>query len=494
MTLQQLLSVIRVEETQGDLTPQVQGVTMDSRRVAPGFVFVAIEGRSTDGHRYVDEAAKKGAVGIVSERAAPKKSTVAWVRTEDARRAAGLLSAKLAGEPSRHLRLVGVTGTNGKTTTAFLLDGIFQKLAPPSALMGTVVHRVGSNSQRARHTTPESPEIQAFLKSAVEEGCRFGVLEVSSHGLALGRLEGTEFECAVFTNLSRDHLDFHRDMEDYFAAKRRLFEDYLRASGTAVVGIDNSYGRRLAEAIGGSVLTYGFAEDAGLRIENVESSFDGLVIRFKDRDVAFEGKSPLIGQHNALNFLAAYGAARSLGLSSDDILGALEQLGSVPGRFEKIEAGQPFHVIVDYAHTDDALRNILEAARSLPHRRVLTVFGCGGDRDRSKRPLMGAVAARLSDLVVLTSDNPRSEDPMAIIREIELGTKGPRCQADVRVEPDRRKAIRLALSLSEPGDVVLVAGKGHEPYQLIGDRVIAFDDREVVREILTRPMQPLNSH
>jgi UDP-N-acetylmuramoyl-L-alanyl-D-glutamate--2,6-diaminopimelate ligase len=494
MTFEELLSVITVEETRGDLTPHVRGVTVDSRRVGSGFVFVAIEGKSTDGHRYIEEATKKGAVGIVSERAAPKTSSVAWVRTQGARRAAGLLSTKLAGEPSQHLRLVGVTGTNGKTTTAFLLDGIFQKLTPPSSLMGTVVHRVGSNSRTARYTTPESPEIQTFLKAAVEEGCRFGVLEVSSHGLALGRLEGTEFECAVFTNLSRDHLDFHHDMEDYFAAKRQLFENHLRASGTAVVGLDDSYGRRLAEVIGGSVLTYGFAKDAELRVENVDASFDGLVIRFKDKDVVHEAKSPLVGRHNVLNFLAAYGAARSLGLQSDDILGALEHIGSVPGRFEKIEAGQPFHVVVDYAHTDDALRSILEATRSLPHRRILTVFGCGGDRDRSKRPLMGAVAARLSDLVVLTSDNPRSEDPLTIIREIELGTKGPRCQAEVRVEPDRRKAIRLALSLSEPGDVVLVAGKGHEPYQLIRDRAIPFDDREVVREILTRPMQPLNSH
>ena len=493
MRLEELLSAITVQEVRGDLTPKVKGVTVDSRQVESRFVFVAIEGQRTDGHRYVEEARKRGAVAVISEQA-PGKTDITWVRTQDARRAAGLLSARLAGQPSQHLRLVGVTGTNGKSTTSFLLDGVFQRLAPPSALMGTVVHRVGSHSRPARHTTPESPEVQAFLKASVEAGCRFGVLEVSSHGLALSRLEGTEFECAVFTNLSRDHLDFHRDMEDYFAAKRLLFERHLRAGGTAVIGLDDAYGRRLAEILGASVLTYGFSPEAKLRMENLEASFDGLRLRFRDGDAVREASSRLVGRHNALNFLAAYGAARALGLDSADVLRALEQVGGVPGRYELIEAGQPFHVVVDYAHTDDALRNILEATLALPHRKVLTVFGCGGDRDRSKRPLMGAVAARLSDVVVLTSDNPRNEDPLAIIREIELGTKGPRCQAEVRIEPDRRKAIALAVSLSEPGDVVLLAGKGHEPYQLIGERVIAFDDREVVRGILTRRMQPLNSN
>jgi UDP-N-acetylmuramoyl-L-alanyl-D-glutamate--2,6-diaminopimelate ligase len=493
MTLDVLLSAISVQEVRGAVTPEIKGVTVDSRAVEPGFVFVAVAGQTTDGHRYVGEAMKRGAMAVVSEMP-PQKKGVTWVRTQDARRAAGLLAARLAGQPSQHLRLVGVTGTNGKTTTAFLLDGVFQSLAPPSAMMGTVVHRVGSTSQPARHTTPEAPELQTFLKRSVEEGCRFGVLEVSSHGLALDRLEGTEFECAVFTNLSRDHLDFHRDMEDYFAVKRLLFERYLRAAGTAVVGLDDGYGRRLVEALGGSLLTYGYSPEADLRVENVEADFDGLRFHFRDRGAVHDVKSQLVGRHNVLNFLAAYGAARTLGIEAADVLGALEQIEGVPGRYEKIEAGQPFHVVVDYAHTDDALRNILETTRALPHRKLLTVFGCGGDRDRSKRPLMGAVAARLSDLVVLTSDNPRNEDPEGIIREIELGTKGPKCQAEVRVEPDRRKAITLALSLAEPGDVVLVAGKGHEPYQVIGERVIPFDDREVVREILTRRMQPLNSN
>ncbi len=497
MTLADLLSSIpaeAVKKVRGTVSLEVKGVTVDSRAVDPGFVFVAIAGQTTDGHRYIGEAIKRGAVAVVSENA-PGQSGLVWVRTPDARRAAGLLAASLLGQPSRQLSLVGVTGTNGKTTTAFLLDAVFQSLVPPSAMMGTVVHRVGSVSKPARHTTPESPELQSFLKSSVEEGCRFGVLEVSSHGLALGRLEGTEFQCAVFTNLSRDHLDFHRDMEDYFQVKRILFERHLRSAGTAVVGLDDGYGRRLAESLPSrSTLTYGYGAEADLRVESVEADFDGLRFRFNDRGVVREVECRLVGRHNVLNFLAAYGAASALELDPTDVLKALAQIGGVPGRYEKIEAGQAFRVVVDYAHTDDALRNILETTRALPHSKVLTVFGCGGDRDRSKRPLMGAVAARLSDLVVLTSDNPRSEDPDSIIREIELGTKGPRCQAEIRVEPDRRKAIALALSLSEPGDVVLVAGKGHEPYQVIGGRVIPFDDRGVVREILTRRMQPLNNH
>ena len=493
MILGDLLSSIPVEEVRGTVKLEVKGVTVDSRAVELGFVFVAIAGQITDGHRYIGDAIKRGAIAVVSEKDSGQGGLV-WVRTPDARRAAGLLAASFLGQPSEQLSLVGVTGTNGKTTTAFLLEAVFQSLAPPSAMMGTVVHRVGSTSKPARHTTPESPELQSFLRNSVEKGCRFGVLEVSSHGLSLGRLEGTEFECAVFTNLSRDHLDFHRDMEDYFAAKRILFERHLRSTGTAVVGLDNSYGRRLAESLDHrATLTYGYGVDADLQVESVEADFDGLRFRFNDRGVVRAIESRLVGRHNVLNLLAAYGAACALGLDPIDVLKALAQIEGVPGRYEKVEAGQDFHVVVDYAHTDDALRNILETTRALPHSKVLTVFGCGGDRDRSKRPLMGAVAARLSDLVVLTSDNPRSEDPGSIIREIELGTKGRQCQADVRVEPDRCKAIALALSLSEPGDVVLVAGKGHEPYQVTGERVIRFDDREVVREILTRRMQTLSS-
>jgi UDP-N-acetylmuramoyl-L-alanyl-D-glutamate--2,6-diaminopimelate ligase len=483
MTLDELLTTIAVESVQGDLDTEVGGLTIDSRQVNPGDVFVALVGQTADGHRFLDEAVERGAVAVVSERP-PERTDVAWIQALNARVAVGQLSSRLAGEPAKAIDLVGVTGTNGKTTTAFLLDSIFGHLAPPSAMMGTVIHRIGEESSPARFTTPEAPEVQSFLARAVEAQCRYGVLEVSSHGLAMGRIAGTEFACAVFTNLSRDHLDFHSDMESYFAAKRALFEQYLRPGATAVVCVDDTYGIRLAETLSSPVCTFGFSTDADIRCEEMEASFEGLDLRIRERGGVRRIKSPLIGRHNALNILAAFGAGLCLNFRAEELVRAIERVDGVPGRYEKVEAGQRFHVIVDYAHTDDALRNLLETTRKLPHRRILTVFGCGGDRDISKRPLMGAVASRLSDVVVLTSDNPRSEDPLAIIQEIELGTKGARSKAEVLIEPDRRRAIAKALSLAAEGDVLLISGKGHEPYQVTREGVSSFDDREVVREIL----------
>jgi UDP-N-acetylmuramoyl-L-alanyl-D-glutamate--2,6-diaminopimelate ligase len=483
MNLENLLKAIPVQAIEGNLNCEVRGLAIDSRRVAKGFIFVAVTGQTTDGHLFLADAQKRGAAAVVSERS-PQDLGIAWIQTPDARRASGSLAAVMAGEPAKKMEIVGVTGTNGKTTIAYLLDAVFGRLHPPSAMMGTVVHRVGDDVQPARFTTPEAPAVQSFLARAVDEGCRYGVLEVSSHGLALGRAEGTEFACAVFTNLSRDHLDFHRDMENYFAAKRILFDRYLRPDGAAVIGIDDSFGRRLAGGLRGSVSTFGFHPDADLRIENIEASFEGLDVSFRERGERRRISSSLIGRHNALNLLAAYGAGRAVGFETEALSRTLEQAHGAPGRYEKVVMGQPFAIIIDYAHTDDALRNLLETTRALPHRNILTVFGCGGDRDSSKRPLMGAVAARLSDHVVLTSDNPRSEDPLAIIREIEMGTRSPRGKANVTIEPDRRKAIGIAMDLAEPGDVVLLTGKGHEPYQVIGNQNLPFDDREVVREIL----------
>jgi UDP-N-acetylmuramoyl-L-alanyl-D-glutamate--2,6-diaminopimelate ligase len=484
MNLENLLKAIPVQATEGNLDCEVRGLAIDSRRVENGFIFVAITGQTTDGHLFLADAQKRGAAAVVSERP-PHGLGIAWIQTPDARRASGSLASVMAGEPAKKIKLVGVTGTNGKTTIAYLLDAMFGRLHPPSAMMGTVVHRIGDEVKPARFTTPEAPDIQAFLAHAFDEGCKYGVLEVSSHGLALGRAEGTEFACAVFTNLSRDHLDFHRDMEGYFAAKRILFDRYLHPDGAAVIGIDDSFGRRLAGDLPGSVSTFGFHPDADLRIEDIEAGFEGLDLSFREHGERRKLSSPLIGRHNALNLLAAYGAGRAVGFETKTLLHALEQAPGAPGRYEKVVMGQPFVVIVDYAHTDDALRNLLETTRSLPHRKILTVFGCGGDRDSSKRPLMGAVAARLSDHVVLTSDNPRSEDPLAIIREIEVGTKGPRAKARVTIEPDRHKAIGIAIASAGPGDVVLLTGKGHESYQVIRDQILPFDDSEVVREILS---------
>jgi UDP-N-acetylmuramoyl-L-alanyl-D-glutamate--2,6-diaminopimelate ligase len=485
LILKDLLELLPVSDVRGDVNVPVRGLAVDSRQVGTGFIFVAIVGDNHDGHHFLGDAKKQGAVAVVSEKV-PRDLGVAWIQTPHVRKAAGVLSATLAGEPSKHMDLVGITGTNGKSTTAFLVDHALESLAPPAALMGTVIQRIGDTTRVTRHTTPEAPELQSFLSRAVDAGCRYGTLEVSSHGLAMERVEGTQFSCAVFTNLSRDHLDFHRDMEDYFNAKRVLFERYLRPRGAAVIGIDDDYGRRLSESLSVPIWTFGFAPDARIRADGLRATFDGLEFEVHEQGRMRRLVSPLVGRHNALNLLGAYGVGRVLGFEPDLLLEVFRGAKGAPGRYEKVEEGQSFHVVVDYAHTDDALRNLLETTRALPHHKILTVFGCGGDRDRSKRPLMGAVAARMSDTIVLTSDNPRSEDPEAIIREIELGTKGPRSSAQVLVEPDRRSAIELAVSLAEPDDVILISGKGHETYQAVGGQVVPFDDREVVREILRK--------
>jgi UDP-N-acetylmuramoyl-L-alanyl-D-glutamate--2,6-diaminopimelate ligase len=349
-------------------------------------------------------------------------------------------------------------------------------------MLGTVVAKIGDRSWPTRHTTPEATTIQDFLAEALAAGCRRGALEVSSHGLALSRLEGTEFEVAVFTNLSRDHLDFHRDMEAYFEAKRLLFTRYLRPRGRAVVSIDDAYGERLAAELDCEVVTFGVSPTADLSLSEVETSLAGTRIVLRHHGSVSEIRSPLIGRYNALNLMGATAAGTALGFSMDEVRRALETVTGAPGRFEKVPMSRPFDVIVDYAHTDDALRKLLEAVRPLTRGKLWVVFGCGGDRDRTKRPLMGDVAVRLADRVVLTSDNPRTEDPEAILREIQLGTRSE--GGTVQVEVDRRRAIGLALDGAGESDVVVIAGKGHEPYQIIGDKVLDFDDRKVVREIL----------
>jgi len=481
--LLELLALVPLQSVRGPRDAEVAGVSVDSREVGPGFVFVACEGEKTDGNRFVSDAVARGATVVVSERPPnPKLTSVTWVQTPDARKAAGLMAAKAWGEPAKKMNLVGITGTNGKTTTAYLVDGLISKLAPPSAMLGTVVEKIGSRTAPARHTTPEAPKIQEFLAEALGGGARFGVLEVSSHGLALSRLEGSEFEVALFTNLSRDHLDFHHDMESYFEAKRLLFSRYLRPRGHAVIAIDDVYGERLASSVSGKITTFGDSPTADLSLVEVEASLAGVRLSFREKDVVREIRSPLVGRYNALNLLGAFAAVRALGFTAEDVLAALRDVPGAPGRFEKVPVDRPFDVVVDYAHTDDALRKLLEAARPLTRGKLWVVFGCGGERDRSKRPLMGMVAARIADRVVVTSDNPRGEDPEAIVREILLGTKEQ--PGGIDVEVDRRKAIAFALERAEPDDLVVIAGKGHEPYQIVGDRVLDFDDRKVVKEIL----------
>ncbi len=484
MKLGELLRRLPAGELRGDPELEITEVTHDSRRTAPGALFVAIRGYATDGNEFVEAARRKGAAAIVSQH--PPRGEGSWVRVPDAREALAVLSAAVLGDPAKELDLVGITGTNGKTTTAYLVDSALRAAGEPAGLLGTVEYRLGDRVIEASRTTPESSDLQAFLRQMVDAGCHHAVLEVSSHSLALGRVHGLAFRVAVFTNLTRDHLDFHGDIDAYFAAKKVLFESLLRRDGYAVVNLDDDRAQELIEVSRGTVWTYSL-EDAGADLfpEELELSLEGARFRARTPKGPLDIETPLIGRFNVQNTLAALGTALALDLPPESVRRGIAALRGVPGRAERVSAGQGFTVLVDYAHTDDGLKNLLETVRSFRPRRVITVFGCGGDRDRSKRPLMGAVASRLSDFVVLTSDNPRSEPPEAIIDEIRRGIPPARL-AETLVVPDRREAITHALGMAGPGDVVLIAGKGHETYQVLRDRAAPFDDRQIAREILAR--------
>jgi UDP-N-acetylmuramoyl-L-alanyl-D-glutamate--2,6-diaminopimelate ligase len=467
----------------GSAPLDLSGVTHDSRNVSAGGLFVAIRGLKDDGNAYVDAALRKGAGLIASEQ--PSRPGVPWLTVPDAREALATAAALFHGDPAEALTLVGVTGTNGKTTTTFLVDGVLRAAGHRVGVLGTIAYRIGGRAIDAARTTPESSDLQALLRQMVDAGCSHAVLEVSSHSLALKRLHGCRFAVGVFTNLTRDHLDFHGDMESYFEAKRLLFDRLLAADGHAVINVDDDWGQNLATSLSGPrVITYGLQRSASVRAEEVDLSLTGT--RFTARTPAGDLRieSPLVGLFNVRNLLAATGAALALGVDFDSVRRGLAGVAGVPGRMERVEAGQPFTVVVDYAHTDDALKNLLETVRALGPKRVITVFGCGGDRDTTKRPLMGAVAARLSDIVIVTSDNPRSEPPEAIMAEIQRGMNGHRSGKERHAIVDRREAIACALDLAEAGDVVVIAGKGHETHQVIRDRKLPFDDREVARELL----------
>ncbi len=484
MRLSDLASRLQGAELQGDPSLEIGEVDHDSRRVGPGALFVAIRGLATDGNRFVDAARKKGAAAVCSEE--PPRGEGSWLRVRDAREALALLSAAILGDPARGLALVGITGTNGKTTTAYLVDSALRAAGEKSALLGTVEYRIADQVIPASRTTPESSDLQRFFRQMVDAGCRRAVFEVSSHSLVLKRVHGLEFEVAVFTNLTRDHLDFHGDIDGYFLAKRILFDSLLKPSGRAILNLDDDRAPELARASRGAVWTYSVSKPgADLYAENVQTSLAGS--RFVARTPAgpLEIETQLVGRFNVSNTLAALGSALALGLPPETVRRGIAALAGVPGRAERIQAGQDFTVLVDYAHTDDGLKSLLETVRELRPSRVITVFGCGGDRDRTKRPLMGAVASRLSDLLVLTSDNPRSEPPEAILEEIQRGIPAARAR-DTLVVPDRREAISRALELGRAGDVVVIAGKGHESVQVLRDRSVPFDDRQVAREILGR--------
>jgi UDP-N-acetylmuramoyl-L-alanyl-D-glutamate--2,6-diaminopimelate ligase len=489
MTLSELLNGLEVVQ----LTPATHdphdipasSLEYDSRRVASGCLFFALPGVKTDGNRFVTQALERGAMGVVSEQGRPGgfPESAVWVQVSGARRALAQAASNFYGRPTDTVRLVGVTGTNGKTTTTFLIDSIWRGAGRRTGLFGTVLYRTPARAVLASNTTPESLDLTRLLAELRDAGGTDAVLEVSSHALAMERVWGCRFAAAVFTNLTRDHLDFHHTMEEYFAAKRRLFEGTACGAPEAgIVNLDDPRGRELA-GMARRTLTYGLTAEADVSTTGYQLSADGLAFTARTPLGAIELRSPLVGRVNVSNILAAVATAIALGIGAEAIAGGIAHLQNVPGRFERVEEGQPFPVVVDYAHTDDALARLLSTARELKlPGRVLVLFGAGGDRDRTKRPLMGEAAGRGADLVVVTSDNPRGEDPAAIVNEILPGLD--RAGARYEVELDRGRAIEKILAEARAGDIVLLAGKGHEAYQVVRDRTLPFDDREVAREAL----------
>jgi UDP-N-acetylmuramoyl-L-alanyl-D-glutamate--2,6-diaminopimelate ligase len=481
MTLSELIAGLDVRELRGEGEVEVEALAYDSSEVGPGAIFFCVPGQTRDGHDFAPDAVERGAVALVVER--PLELPVVQVVVPDARAAMAPLAARFWGDPTATLRVAGITGTNGKTTTSFLLREILERAGVRTGLLGTVKRVIGGVESEVVRTTPEAIDLQATFGRMLEAGDRACVMEVSSHALALRRADGIRFEVAVFTNLTQDHLDFHADMEEYFLAKRLLFSPVVGVPPrVAVVNADDPFGRRLAGEFDCLTFSVG-GGDADFRAQEVSFDAGGARFRCLAPDGAVEVVTKLPGHFNVENALAALAAARAMGVELETAAAALAEAGRVPGRFEPVEEGQPFAVLIDYAHTPDSLENVLRAARRLTEGRLICVFGCGGDRDREKRPLMGRIAAELADVCVVTSDNPRSEDPMAIIEQILEGSG----RDGVTVEPDRRAAIKLALAEASSGDTVVIAGKGHEQGQEFeGGRKIPFDDSEVAREELGR--------
>ena len=466
---------------------EIQQVSCDSRRVEKGELFFALHGAKADGNTFIQDALKRGAVAVASEEAAPKKLPrgVAWVQVREERKALATAAANFFGHPGNGLQLVAVTGTNGKTTTTSLVDAMVKASGARTGLFGTIAYHTPLGDHPAPNTTPESVDLQGFLAEIRDAGGKFAVLEASSHSLAMDRLWGCHFQAAVFTNLTREHMDYHKTFEDYFAAKRRLFEG-TGAGGpeVAVVNADDGYGKQL-EGLAKKTVTYGLESEADITTKKFHLSFEGLSFTAQTPHGKVQVTSRLVGRINVYNLLAAVGAAQALGLSNEIIEKGIQDLESVSGRFQRVDQGQPFLVIVDYAHTDDALENLVRTARELnPKGRIITLFGCGGLKDRTKRPVMGEVTGRLSDLTILSSDNPRTEDPLKIISDIIVGLQ--KTAGKYLIEPDREMAIGMAMDEARAGsgDIVLLAGKGHENYQILAHRTLQFEDREVARRAL----------
>jgi len=473
MEIDQLIAALAPAEVLRPAPVEIADLAYDARAVGPGTLFFCVPGTRADGHDFAADAVGNGAVALVVER--PLDLDVPQLVVPNARAAMPVAADEFFGRPTEELQVAGVTGTNGKTTTAFLLYAILAAAGRRPGLLGTIESRVGGERRPATRTTPEAIDLQREFREMLDAGDRSAAVEATSHGSALGRLDRVRFSALVFTNLTQDHLDFHGTLEQYFEAKRRLFTE---ARPPAAVNVGDKHGRRLADELRGrnELLTYGLTDDAELRADELELGPRGA--RFRADGIELETR--LRGRFNVENVLGAVAAARLLEIPDDAIAYGVKELRGVPGRFEAVDEGQPFAVLVDYAHTPDSLENVLRTARDLAQNRVICVFGCGGDRDRGKRPLMGRIASELADLAIVTSDNPRSEEPEAIIAEILEGA------GDAEADPDRREAIARAIGEADEGDVVVIAGKGHEQGQQFADRTIPFDDREVAREALRR--------
>ncbi len=478
----------------------ITGITHHSREVKPGTLFVAIRGFAVDGHTFIPDAIRRGASCIVLEDPAwiKRDVPVLFLQVTDTRQALAFLSANYYGNPSSRMTLVGVTGTNGKTTLTYLLEAILEKTGIPTGVIGTINYRYGGKTFEAKTTTPDPLILQRTLNEMASEGVKTVLMEVSSHALALHRVDGCHFDMAIWTNLSQDHLDFHPSMEDYFEAKKSLCTRHLfkstKRGKTVIVNLDDPYGQRLLHETGTlTTITYGTASSADIHPLTTHLSADGIKMEVRTPGDSLSISSPLIGRHNQMNLLAAIAAARALKVPPQAIVDGIKRT-TVPGRLEPVENSLGVTILVDYAHTPDALENVLKSLRPLAKGKLITIFGCGGDRDKGKRPKMGAIAERLSDKIILTNDNPRTEDPLTIIGEIAEGITGMaafsedeflKASKGYTVQPDRRKAIRLAILSARPGDIVLIAGKGHEPYQILGTQKIPFSDSLVAREILS---------
>lgn len=458
------------------------GMEYDSRKIEAGNIFVALEGAVVDGHKFIKNAVENGAKAILVSKEVPLEFPVEYILVKDLRKNLGKIASEFYNYPQKKLKIIGITGTNGKTTSTYLLESILGE--EKVARIGTVEYKIGDEVIEAQNTTPESLDIVKICKKAVDKGLEYLVMEVSSHALALGRVSMLEFDVASFTNLTLDHLDYHESMQNYFEAKRKLFT-MLKVKENSVINIDDPYGEKLYKEFGG----YSYSlknESANLKGKILEFHSDGQLVELELLDRKYTVKLAILGRYNLYNVLGVIGMALLLGKEAEEVISGLKELKGAPGRFELVNCGQDYIVVVDYAHTGDALENILQSINELKKGRVITVFGCGGDRDPSKRPIMGEIAQRLSDIAILTSDNPRTEDPHKIIEDVLKGMDGN----NYLVEENRELAIVKAIEIAKTNDIILIAGKGHEAYQILGRKKIHFDDREIARrEIVKRKMR-----